>query len=795
MTAETDVDRRLRALYHATADPGVVPGQMGRVMAATATVAQRRGPWARLHRTGSGARTRSVVFSRRTAMAFAVVLIALAVVAFAASRPRPPAGRGLLAFVQNGDLMFADRDGHNAVPVLRGRGLTITGPVWSPDGRRVVVGGLGDGLVAIDAATLATTRISSSPVAAFAWSPDGAQVAVLNGTWYDSCWPSSVRFGRGCDESAANTSLDLVDVRTGTSTRIAGPFPAAHLAWSPDGHWIAASVYGRLTLVDPVTRDQQIVVDGNQLHGTDWPAWSPDSQRLAFEHLDCTTGRQGCSRALAVVGLDGSAPADLTDYGGWQPKPAWSPAGTWIAYEIDVRDLPVADGQSGESLPGLALIHPDGTGQRVVEVRPVHDWAWDPDGAGLSYTAPTEVGQSESRLLRLVAATGETSEIGLQAGPFGWQPTRPRSRATDLPSPVPDTDPILTLAAVTTPAPVPMAQPSTGAVATLVECDLHAFDLSTSEVDLTSVPDCMSLPQAPQLSPDGRALLVQDAGGPAVLRAHGRIDLGPADPTEASFGWSADGRWLVRQDCLAAGDCRWSILTTDGRTVRSFPTQINWTDDGSRTWTWVEQPVANGPSEGDVAVGGPDGSGLVQIGRFPAPLWSPHGERFAFAREGDVWVAAADGSDARPITTFGNGDITSIAWSAAGDRLVFSRGSSVWIATLDGSAPRRLDIPRGTFYQAAWSPDGRQLALAGTADTESYDGDLDRLYLIDVDRGTASLLRAAENPIWSPDGRYLLIDHVGSRSGEVSVDIVNADGSGRRMIATAPSLSAKAWVR
>ena len=795
MTAELDFDRQLRALYHATADASVVPGQVERVMAATATVGQRPTWWARLRRTGSGSQTRSVVVSRRTAMAFAVILALVAVVAFVASRPRPPAGRGLLAFVQNGDLMLADRNGHDAVPVLRGRGLTISDPVWSPDGRRVVVGGLGDGLVFIDTATLATSRISSSPVAAFAWSPDGTKVAMMNGAWSSDCWPMVGRSWRWCADTSEDTMLKVVDVRTGTSTVLAHPFPAAHLAWSPDGHWIAASVYGRLTLIDPTTGNQHVAVDGNDRHATEWPEWSPDSQRLAFEHLDCTTGRQGCSKALAVVGLDGAPVQDLTDYGGWQPKPAWSPDGTWIAYEIEVRDLPDANGQSGESLPGLSLIHPDGTAQRVVEPRPVRHWSWDPDGAGLSYTAPTAAGQMESRLLRYAPATGVTSEIGLQPGAFAWQPTRSRSRAADLPSPVPDTDPVIALSAIATPAPAPMAAPPSGSVATLIECDLNVLDFATQATATTNVADCLTVPQPPQLSPDGHAILVQDSGGVAVLRGDRRTDLGSGDFSETQFAWSPDGHWLVRTDCPPNADCRSSILTPDGRSVRSLPAQVAWTDDGRRTWTWMEQQASNAPSEGDLAVGGPDGSNLVPIGRFPSPFWSPHGERFAFARNGDVWLASADGGDARPLTSFGHGDISTLAWSPTAERLVIARGMSVWIVGTDGAAPRRLDLPRGPFYQGAWSPDGRQLALAGSSEAEGFDADLNRLYIIDVNGGTAVLLRAAENPVWSPDGRYLMIDHVASQSGTVSVDIVNADGTGRRLIATGSYLSAKVWVR
>ena len=142
--------------------------------------------------------------------------------------------------------------------------------------------------------------------------------------------------------------------------------------------------------------------------------------------------------------------------------------------------------------------------------------------------------------------------------------------------------------------------------------------------------------------------------------------------------------------------------------------------------------------------------------------WAPDGSRIAFIAGGQLWIANADGSDARQLTTL-NGGASGPVWAQSGDRVAFVTAvypdcvtdscnserdkaksankvkahvtdqllyrhwnawdegtrSHLFVVGLDGSAPRDLtagatyDVPPGPFGGSegyAFSPDGRELA-------------------------------------------------------------------------------------
>ena len=80
--------------------------------------------------------------------------------------------------------------------------------------------------------------------------------------------------------------------------------------------------------------------------------------------------------------------------------------------------------------------------------------------------------------------------------------------------------------------------------------------------------------------------------------------------------------------------------------------------------------------------------------------------------------------------------------------------NQLWMVTTDGaSAPRQLTYKEGSS-QAAWSPDGRQLAFVRVADGRP------QVFLLSLDGGEAIQLTkykyGAGTPRWSPDGRQIL---------------------------------------
>ena len=194
--------------------------------------------------------------------------------------------------------------------------------------------------------------------------------------------------------------------------------------------------------------------------------------------------------------------------------------------------------------------------------------------------------------------------------------------------------------------------------------------------------------------------------------------------------------------------------------------------------------------------------------------WSPDGRRVAYVAGGQLWIADADGANARQLTKL-NGGATGPVWAANGSAIAFtsavypdcpsdscnaSRDSAAaaskvkahiadqlmyrhwnaWdegtrshlfvVAPDGGAAPRdltagvRYDVPPGPFGGSegyAFSPDGKEVAYTakdqGRADAWTTDVNL---YVVPVAGGAPTVVTAAnkgadQNPVYSPDGRFI----------------------------------------
>lgn len=96
--------------------------------------------------------------------------------------------------------------------------------------------------------------------------------------------------------------------------------------------------------------------------------------------------------------------------------------------------------------------------------------------------------------------------------------------------------------------------------------------------------------------------------------------------------------------------------------------------------------------------------------QIPLPLpegsLSPDGRNVLFLRGGDAWILGlADGRERR---VEGGDDVLDTFWSYDGAEIGFRRDDILWRAPIDGGGPRRIaPLPRGVYYQATWSADGR----------------------------------------------------------------------------------------
>ena len=113
-----------------------------------------------------------------------------------------------------------------------------------------------------------------------------------------------------------------------------------------------------------------------------------------------------------------------------------------------------------------------------------------------------------------------------------------------------------------------------------------------------------------------------------------------------------------------------------------------------------------------------------------------------------LWMVRLDGAAPRRI---GEGDQP--AGLAEGDRIAYVRRGQMWLAGLDGSAPAQAFQARGTSSRPVWSPDGTRIAFTNSRGDHSFVGVFDtaatKLRFLDPSTSYDS------NPEWSADGRNI----------------------------------------
>ncbi len=155
-----------------------------------------------------------------------------------------------------------------------------------------------------------------------------------------------------------------------------------------------------------------------------------------------------------------------------------------------------------------------------------------------------------------------------------------------------------------------------------------------------------------------------------------------------------------------------------------------------------------------------DGQELAQL------RWTPDAGALVFTRGGElnpthdpkgveeaVWLVTTNGAPPRKL-----GEGASPAVSPKGDRVAFLRGGQVWLAPLDGASPAaRAFETRGTCSRPVWSPDGSKIATSVSRGDHSYIAVFDGALRF-LDAGTDHDLY----PAWSPDSRAVAFVRVPS---------------------------------
>jgi Tol biopolymer transport system component len=288
-------------------------------------------------------------------------------------------------------------------------------------------------------------------------------------------------------------------------------------------------------------------------------------------------------------------------------------------------------------------------------------------------------------------------------------------------------------------------------------------------------------------NPDGSG--VRDVGS-----VPGQCNGTPYGRGAGCFAWSPDGKqfaylaggshkltlYLVGADgqhprrLTACGDCQGVSWSPDGSQIavgRYLAKQVNvWVVDAKtgamRRITDCQPNSATCPAGGHIGTGDTHGY-TFQL------HWSPNGQkiffiRFGFPSEvGSLGTVRPDGSDQTepqipdPETAFCSPDGRELA-VIQGDQGA-SRGSGVYIVDAAGTAREvaRLWLPAGI----AWSPDGRELAIAAAGGIYTIDSDGKDLTRVAGPSRGGVILRPSqfrlpgffygEATAWSPNGKEL----------------------------------------
>ena len=542
----------------------------------------------------------------------------------------------------------------------------------------------------------------------------------------------------------ANPTFFAVDVSGGVPEELTGA--ARDAAWgvpSPDGRLVAFTRGGywqhplEIWLMNADGSDQRLLVRG-------WdPVWSPDGKTIAYEagYGECGGYRCGHTIALWSVQVDGSGVRLLSAA---SRNPSWSPNSRRLVFEAALDPYGTAHGirvasSNGtnarwlarearvpvwspngrliaySSVHGLHVVRPDGTGRRRLTA---HSWMpiWAAGGTRLAYVC------AKDRALCTVDVRGRRRRV-LARG--------------------------------------------------VLEEEVGVHSKAAAPVAAWSR--------------SGARLAYARRDGIFVVNVDGRGRRRvTANETGARLGrlkWSPDERRLLFTQVLDATDLEIYTVAADGSGVQPLTDNAvedvgpSWSPDGTRLA--FSRRRARGHVY-DVWVMTASGDGERIVARDAGiSSWTRDGSRLLIRRGGSTYSVSPEGGDERrsgPAFYMSSSSPDGSKLAFVGERA--SDYGEVFVAAADGSNARRLTSGAEVYGRLSWSPDGTTLAFY------SYGYRQKGVYTVRVDgTGLTRVAAGAGDPSFSPDGTALAFSSGSDGTGRIEVS--GLDGSARRVVTAA----------
>ena len=185
--------------------------------------------------------------------------------------------------------------------------------------------------------------------------------------------------------------------------------------------------------------------------------------------------------------------------------------------------------------------------------------------------------------------------------------------------------------------------------------------------------------------------------------------------------------------------------------------------------------------DGQVYVANADGTGETVVGPGRYPSWSPDGGALAVSRTDGLGILQvyvlrlADGSAQQ--VTFGTGSALLPAWSPDGATIVFDTQSNLYEVSPQGGDVRTVALPVHVDGGAAWSGDGGRLAFVA-ANGQVWIANADGTNAHQLTYTLVGAESTPERPAWSPDGGQI------AWTQGMDLCMTDAGGSVRRLTYT-----------